>query len=96
MFIYNFSCEPLSILFLFLGSRIDGLQIWTNSGKRSEQERTKEWNKFKQVELDEVLYGSSINQQCSIQKYLEGTKLLKGILNPVYTSFVKIFETKEL
>ena len=96
MFIYNFSSELLSILFRFLGSRIDGLQIWTNSVKRTEQERTKEWNKFKQVELDEVLYGSSINQQCSIQKCLEGTKLLEGMLNPADTSFVKIFETKEL
>jgi len=64
--------------------------------QRTEQKRTKEWNKFNQVELDEVLYGSSINQQCSIQKCLEGTKLLKGILDPAFTSFVKIFETKEL
>ena len=96
MSIYNFSSELLSILYRFLGSRIDGLQIWTNSVEITEEERTKEWNKFKQVELDEVLYGSSINQQCSIQKCLEGTKLLKGISNPADTSFVKIFETKEL
>lgn len=93
---YNFSSELLSILYRFLGSRINCLQIWTNSVKRTEQERTTEWNKFKQVELDDILYGSSINQQGSIQKCLEGTKLLKGILNPADTSFVKIFKTKEL
>lgn len=83
MFIYNISSELLLILYLFLGSKINSLQIWANSVKRnSEEERTTEWNKFKQVELDEILYGSSINQQGLIQKCVEGTKLLKGILNP--------------